>query len=152
MGAPEQTADAALPLQGGCMCGACRFSISEPLVGAGICHCTRCQKRTGSAVSVTALTQKGSFSWTAGEEHVREWDPGDGGFVKAFCEICGSQLYAASAADPTILAVRMGTIDGDPGVRPGAHQFTRYAAVWEQIPDDGLPRFPERLGVGEPEA
>ena len=39
----------------------------------------------------------------------------------------------------------MGALDQDPGIRPGAHQFVSYAAPWYEIPDDGLPRFPERL-------
>ena len=43
--------------------------------------------------------------------------------------------------------MRMGTFDGDPGVRPSYHQFTAYAAVWEPIPDDGLPRYPERRPI-----
>jgi hypothetical protein len=38
----------------------------------------------------------------------------------------------------------MAAIDGDPGVRPMARQFVAYAAPWEPIPDDGLPRFDER--------
>ena len=40
--------------------------------------------------------------------------------------------------------MRLGAFDGDPGVRPRAHQFVAYAAPWEPIPDDGLPRFPEQ--------
>lgn len=43
------------------------------------------------------------------------------------------------------LPLRMAAIDGDPGVRPAARQFVAYAAPWEPIPDDGLPRFDERL-------
>lgn len=39
----------------------------------------------------------------------------------------------------------MGALDGDPGIRPAAHQFTDYAAPWYPVPDDGLPRFPERI-------
>jgi hypothetical protein len=39
--------------------------------------------------------------------------------------------------------VRLGTFDGDPGVRPAWHQFVAYAAPWEPIPDDGLPRYSE---------
>ena len=34
--------------------------------------------------------------------------------------------------------------DADPGIRPSYRQFTAYAAPWEPIPDDGLPRYPER--------
>ena len=37
-----------------------------------------------------------------------------------------------------------GVFDADPGIRPSCHQFVAYAAVWDTIPDDGLPRFPER--------
>jgi hypothetical protein len=44
--------------------------------------------------------------------------------------------------------VRLGAIDGDPGVRPSVRQFVDYAAVWEEIPDDGLPRYPERRPPG----
>jgi hypothetical protein len=41
------------------------------------------------------------------------------------------------------MSVRLGTIDGDPGVTMEWRQFLNYAAPWEPIPDDGVPRFPE---------
>jgi hypothetical protein len=126
------------------MCGAARFEISEPLLGALYCHCKRCQRRTGTAFSVSALTASGSFAITDGEDVVRTWDPGDG-WIKSFCGRCGSQLWTTSPDDPELISVRLGALDGDPGVRPSAHQFVDYAAVWEPLPDDGLPRFEERL-------
>jgi hypothetical protein len=137
--------DPELPLSGGCMCGGVRFEVSEPLLGAIYCHCTRCQRRTGNDASVTALTAPGSLSVLAGEDLVRPWDPGDGGWTKSFCAECGSQLFANSSRDPKVVSVRMGVFDGDPGVRPLARQFTDDAAVWAPIPDDGLPRFPARF-------
>ena len=73
------------------------------------------------------------------------WDPGDGGYVKAFCSECGGQLYTTNPENPEILAIRMGALDGDPGIRPAAHQFVDYAPAWAPVPDDGLPRFPERI-------
>jgi hypothetical protein len=39
---------------------------------------------------------------------------------------------------------------GGPGIRPQAHQFVGYASPLEPLPDDGSPRFPERLGTTEP--
>ena len=39
----------------------------------------------------------------------------------------------------------MSAFDEDPGVRPAYRQFVAYAAEWEPIPDDGLPRYPEGL-------
>jgi hypothetical protein len=136
-----------LPLVGGCMCGAVRFAVARPLLGALYCHCKRCQRRTGTAFSVSALTEQGSFTVTAGEGRVETWDPADGGWIKAFCARCGSQVYTSHPDNPELVAIRVGALDGDPGIRPTAHQFTNYAAVWEPIPDDGLPRFPERLGA-----
>src|SRR6266511_3497437 len=135
------------PLGGGCMCERVRFEIAEPLLGALYCHCKRCQRRTGSAFSVTAATAPGSFKIVQGAELVGSWRPPDG-WEKFFCAECGSQLYTTDPEQPERLSVRMGALDADPGIRPSAHQFTDYAAAWEPIPDDGLPRFPERLPSG----
>ncbi len=131
------------------MCGAVAFSISEPLVGARYCHCTRCQRRTGSAFAVSGLPRPGSFSVTRGAGSVREYRPEGGGWVKAFCGSCGSQLYTNDSEDSSVVAVRYGALDSDPGVRPSSHQFVAYAAPWEPLPDDGLPRFAERAPAWE---
>lgn len=106
------------PLHGRCMCGAVGFSVDAPLLGALYCHCQRCQRRSGTSHSMTALCAPGSFSVTEGEDRLRSWDPGDG-WVKSFCSTCGSHTHTTNPDDPNLVAVRLG---------------------------DGLPRFPERLG------
>jgi hypothetical protein len=68
--------------------------------------------------------------------------------VKSFCVLCGSHTHTSDPARPEVQSVRVGTLDDDPGIRPRAHQFTDDAAPWEPLPDDGLPRFPERLPAG----
>jgi hypothetical protein len=132
-----------LPLTGGCGCGAVRFEIDAPFVSASYCHCTRCQRRTGAAASAQGRTQPGSFRIVDGEDRVRGWAP-DGGFEKLYCGDCGSALFSRSHDDPSVISVRLGAVDGDPGIRPQWHQFVAYAAAWEPLPDDGLPRYPER--------
>jgi len=131
-------------LTGGCGCGAVRFEISEPLVAAAYCHCTRCQRRSGTAVQASAKLEPGSLTVTQGQEHLKGWAP-EGGLEKVFCAECGSALLARDSDTREISIVRMGAIDGDPEVRPQAHQFVAYAAPWQPIPDDGLPRFDERI-------
>ena len=133
-----------MPLTGGCLCGGVRYEITEPLVSATYCHCTRCQRRTGTAASAQARVAPGSLHVVQGEELVREWDPGDGGWPKCFCSACGSALWSRSPAGEPVWSVRLGTFDGDPGIRPQHRQFVAYAASWEPIPDDGLPRYDER--------
>lgn len=127
------------------MCGAVRFEVSAPLVGALYCHCERCQRRTGTAFSVSALTEPGSFSLAKGADEVRTYRPGGDGWSKSFCTVCGSQLFTSHPDNEEMVAVRVGALDDDPGVRPGAHQFVDYAPAWAPVPDDGLPRFPERI-------
>jgi hypothetical protein len=131
-------------LTGGCLCGGVRYEIAEPLVSAGYCHCTRCQRRTGAAASPQARVAPGSFRITAGEELVRDFAPGDG-FVKCFCSNCGGALWSRDPDHPEVMSVRLGTFDSDPGIRPTRRMFVAYAAAWEPIPDDGLERYDERV-------
>jgi hypothetical protein len=131
-----------VPLTGACLCGAVRFEVTEPPLAAGYCHCTRCQRRTGSAAAVSAGLAPGSLRILSGDEHITDYAP-PGGFVKVFCSACGGALWSRHPDDPDRISVRMGVFDTDPGVRPSYRQFVAYAAPWEPIPDDGLPRFPE---------
>jgi hypothetical protein len=79
---------------------------------------------------------------TQGEELVRAYEPGDG-WAKLFCSDCGSSLFSRNPDDPSVMSVRLGAFDSDPGIRPQWRQYVAYAAPWEPIPDDGLERFPE---------
>ena len=130
-------------LTGGCLCGRVRFEVVEPPLDAGYCHCTRCQRRTGTAASAQARVAPGSVRVTAGEELLRAYEPEDG-FPKVFCSACGSAMWSRRPGEEEPAAVRLGAFDGDPGVRPSYHQFVAYAAPWQPLPDDGLPRYPER--------
>lgn len=135
--------DEGFRLTGGCNCGAVRLEVTEPLVSARYCHCTRCQRRTGTAASASAAIVPGSFHIVQGEDRLRAWKPEDGA-QKWFCGDCGSAMFTRDPQDPKRIGVRMGVFDEDPGVRPSARQFVAYAVPWEPIPDDGLPRYPER--------
>ena len=128
---------------GHCNCGGVRFEVTEPFVSAGYCHCTRCQRRTGTAAAASARVAPGSLRVLAGEELLGAWTPPDDGFAKVFCTACGSALWSQSQDDPAVKSVRLGVLDGDPGIRPEVRTYVAYAAPWESIPDDGLPRYDE---------
>jgi hypothetical protein len=129
------------PLQGGCLCGAVRFEITAPLLSAGYCHCTRCQRRTGTGSSANGRVPREGFRMLQGAERLRAFAPPTG-VPKLFCVSCGSALFSGDPFSDREVAVRLGTLDGDPGIRPQYRQFTDNAAVWEPIPDDGLARHP----------
>ena len=137
-----------LPLTGHCLCGDVRFEITQPLIGATYCHCTRCQRRTGTAAAANGTLAQGSLRVIEGEELVETFWPPDGA-AKLFCRACGSALFSRTRTDPPRWGVRLGAIDGDPGIRPRFRQHVDSAAAWEPIPDDGLPRY---AGQAPPEA
>ena len=118
--------------------------LTEPVTAAGYCHCTRCQRRTGSGSSAQVRIDGNTFQLLAGEQLVKCWRHPDGGFEKCFCSECGAHVFSRDPGDPGGMSIRMAAFDGDPGVRPSWRAFTAYAAVWEPIPDDGLERFAER--------
>jgi hypothetical protein len=127
-------------LTGSCLCGGVRFEVAPPLGRAGYCHCTRCQRRTGTAASAQVRVAAGALTLVAGEELVRAWQPPDG-FAKEFCMSCGAHLWSRDPRSGVVFSVRMSAFDADPGVRPSYRQFVDAAAPWEPVPDDGLERF-----------
>jgi hypothetical protein len=129
-----------LPLTGGCLCGGVRFEITEEPESAGYCHCTRCQRRTGTAASAQAKVRPGSVRITSGEDLVRTYAPEEG-FTKSFCSCCGSALFSSAPDDEDIFSVRLGALDPGHGLRPEYRQRLESAADWEPIPDDGLKRY-----------
>lgn len=128
-------------LTGACLCGAFRFEIDRRPEAVAYCHCTRCQRRTGTAVAASAAIQASWVTFTSGSlDAIRWWRPPDGA-AKGFCPECGSHLFSRRQDDPSRLGVRLGVLDGDHGLRPQLRQYVASAASWEPIPDDGLPRY-----------
>lgn len=129
------------PLQGGCLCGTVRYELTAPFALAGYCHCTHCQRRTGTGSSANGRVPQDGFRLLQGREQLRAFKP-PSGVRKLFCETCGSALFSGDPFADPLVAVRLGTLDRDPGIRPQFRQFVDSAASWEPLPEDGLKRFP----------
>jgi hypothetical protein len=132
------------PLTGGCLCAEVRFAVTAEPRGLVYCHCKRCQRRTGTAFAASAIVPPRSVTVTKGREQVRTYKP-EAGFHKQFCGRCGSQLFTVDPADGYVWAVRFGALDDPPALPVLAHQFVAYAARWHPLPDDGAPRFDDRM-------
>jgi hypothetical protein len=127
------------PVRGSCLCGGVRFEITAPFRRANYCHCSRCRKHSGSNALAQGRVPRESFRLLAGQELIEVFRP-SGGMVKAFCRKCGSSLFGGTWPDGAEVSVRLGALDGDPGIRPEYHSFVDSKAPWDQICDDGLPR------------
>ena len=130
------------PLRGGCLCGSVRFEPTLPFRRANHCHCSRCRRHSGTFGLTQGRVPREGFRLLAGAHLVRAYRPADGAAVKAFCEVCGSSLFGGTWPDGPEVSIRFGALDGEPGLRPQYRSFVADAAVWAELPDDGLPRFP----------
>lgn len=133
--------DAGNRLTGGCLCGSVRFEVSGPILSAGYCHCTHCQKRTGTGSSANCRVAQADFALLEGAELLSAYQPPTG-IPKLFCSRCGSALFSGDPFSDREVRVRLGAFDTDPGIRPQHRQFVESAAPWEPVPDDGLKRYP----------
>ncbi len=131
-------------MTGGCLCGGVRYEVTAPFRRANHCHCSRCRKHSGSASSVQGRMPREGFRLLAGEELIEVYRPPGGGMAKAFCRTCGSSLFGGTWPDGPEVSIRFGTLDGDPGIRPQYHSWVESRAVWDELPDDGLPRYAEQ--------
>jgi len=127
-------------IKGGCLCGRVRYEITGPLFDADHCHCSMCRRQHGAAFSTYAEFNPGDFKWIAGEDHLKVYET-SAGAGWCFCRECGSSL--AGTAEGRITTVTLGTVEGDPGIKPELHIFVGSKAQWHEINDD-LPQFEER--------
>jgi hypothetical protein len=135
------------PLTGTCLCGAVRVRVTAPFETAGYCHCKRCQRRTGTTSTLGAKVAVDGFEVLEGGDSIRTWRPPDGQ-PKSFCVHCGGALFSGDLERGPTIGVRLGMLDGDPGIRPEWHQWVASAPEWAPLPDDGLPRFPGSRAAG----
>jgi hypothetical protein len=130
------------PLLGSCLCGGVRFQVTPPFRRANYCHCSRCRKHSGTNALAQGRVARDRFRLLQGEELICVYRP-DGGAAKAFCSACGSSLFGGTWPEGPEVSIRLGTLDGDPGIRPQYRSFVASKAVWDELPNDGLPRYPE---------
>ena len=128
-------------IPGSCLCGGVRFELTAPFRRVNICHCSRCQKHSGGNGLAQGRVPREGFRLLAGADLIEVFRP-EGGMAKAFCRRCGSSLFGGNWPDGPEVSVRLGALDGDPGIPPQYHSFTDSKAAWETLPDDGLPRYP----------
>ncbi|MCP4271370.1 MAG: GFA family protein [Gammaproteobacteria bacterium] len=128
------------PIRGGCLCGRIRYEITGQLIAADHCHCSMCRRQHGAAFATYADFNPNNFKWSSGEDLVKVFETSsDSGWC--FCSECGSSL--AGTVNGKVTSITLGTVKGDPGIKPESHIFVGSRAQWHEI-DDDLPQFDEK--------
>jgi hypothetical protein len=122
-------------LTGGCLCGGIRYEISGALRRASHCHCSMCRKQHGAAFGSYASVRRAEIRFTSGESLITRFASSPG-IERGFCQRCGSTLFWDATANAESFGIALGTVDGDPRVRPSLHIFTGSKAPWYEIADE----------------
>ena len=123
--------------EGGCQCGRVRYRITAQPYMLVACHCTECQRQSGSAFGLSLITPQDGVV-VEGELNMFERSSDSGRPLKCFfCPSCGTRIYHQPSYAP-VINIRAGTLDDTSGLEPKMHTWVSSKQPWVTIPD-GVP-------------
>ena len=144
------------PLTGGCTCRFVRYEITGKPLFVHCCHCTWCQRETGSAFVINAMIESDRVKLTTGEVDVVNTPSNSGKGQKiSRCPRCRIALWSNyGGGGDAVRFVRVGTLDDANACPPDIHIFTSTKQDWVVLPG-GTPavaEFYDRKAYWPPEA
>jgi hypothetical protein len=138
-----------MSLEGGCRCGAVRYTLSiADLPPVYCCHCLFCQSGSGSAFSQQAVIPADSIAASGPILDYRFERPDGSEGHHRLCATCFTRLWSTSSSYPGFALVRAGTLDRSNEIVPKAHIWTKRKQAWVTIPAD-VPQSPESAPLDE---
>lgn len=138
------TGDPNACLTGGCACGAARYRLAAAPIWVHCCHCTDCQRESGSGFLVNALIEADRLLLDAGRAVPVSVPSASGaGQVIWRCSICQVALWSTYSGNDAIRFARGGTLDRPDQIVPDIHIYTASKLSWVAIPAGAraVPRF-----------
>ena len=122
---------------GGCACGRLRYRVLDRPMFVHCCHCSWCQRESGSAFAVNALIESDRLELLQGEiEWVDTPSASGRGQKIARCPACHVAVWSHYAgAGTSIRFVRVGTLDLPHAIEPDIHIFTSTKRPWVLLPE-----------------
>ena len=140
--------------EGRCTCGEVRYRMTAPMI-VHACHCTECQRLSGSAFALNALIEADRVELLSGEAEPVAVTGTSGKTQTIFrCPRCRVALWSHyPGAGPKVRFVRVGTLDEPGRIAPDVHIYTSTRLPWLELPA-GIPAVAEFYSPAEiwPEA
>jgi hypothetical protein len=128
-----------MKIDGGCHCGAITYEAEIDPAKITICHCTDCQRTSGSPYRVGVPAPAATFKMSGTPSAYIKTAESGTKRLQAFCGHCGSPLYSAAPNDPPVYNLRLGSIRQRAELKPVRQQWCRSALDWSMSIED-LPR------------
>jgi hypothetical protein len=122
--------------EGGCTCRAVRYRMTSAPLFVHCCHCTWCQRESGSAFALNALIESDRVVLLQGQVDVVNTPSNSGkGQRIARCPHCRIALWSNYAGSgDAIRFVRVGTLDEATRIKPDIHIYTSTKQPWLILP------------------
>lgn len=126
--------------KGGCTCGEVRIALQRAPMFVHCCHCTWCQRETGSAFVVNALIESAELQLLRGApERVDTPSASGKGQVICRCPTCRVALWSHyGGAGDAVAFVRVGVLDRPALCPPDIHIYAASRLPWVRH-DDRVP-------------
>ena len=137
--------------EGSCGCGAATFAMTRDPMFVQCCHCTRCQRQSGSAFALNAMVEADAVTLRTGSvEEIEVPSESGRGQTVTRCTQCKTALWSIyGGAGPKFRFVRVGALADPSACPPNIHIFTASKQPWVKLPEDtpAVPAFYDRAEV-----
>jgi hypothetical protein len=116
-----------------CACGQASITVNASPTMHGICHCTNCKRRTGSAFGISAYFHKAAVIETVGETKVYNLDHLEQ--ERHFCPVCGTTLFWFTTAAPEFIGIAGGCFADESFPDPTYSVTDRKRWQWVSLPE-----------------
>jgi hypothetical protein len=128
-------------IDGGCACGAVRYRLLKPPLFVHCCHCTRCQRESGTAYVAHGMIERANLEWDGEVTAVRLPTDSKTRHEIVHCAACLTPLWGQHGRQPSVMVyLKVGTFDAPERCPPNAHIFVRSKLAWVAINPD-IPQF-----------
>jgi hypothetical protein len=122
-------------MTGGCLCGRVRFEASGRPARTVVCHCTFCQRCTGSAFALWPTYPQADVKISGTLAVYEQRSDESGRWIRIhFCPRCGTSVASTWEADPGEIALPGGTFDDTGWIAVDRHVWTRSKQHWFALP------------------
>ncbi|HRY04070.1 MAG TPA: GFA family protein [Beijerinckiaceae bacterium] len=118
---------------GGCLCGKIRYTLKAEPALTVVCHCTHCQKASGSAFSTNLVIQRADIDFTGDMASYDDTADSGNTLKRSFCPKCGASIMSESSGRPGSAVLKAGTLDDPSVVKPTMQIWTRSAQPWVKL-------------------
>jgi len=117
-----------------CLCGAIRYAVKQSLDSIVVCHCTHCQKASGSGASHNAILPSAYFELLSGQTKCFVDTAASGNrLMRHFCGDCGSPIFSQRENVPDVVALKVGSLDDSNAMRVKLNIWTQSVRPWMHI-------------------